>query len=128
MKWYFTDLERTNLKESKIGQGVQRMIDLADYIPVGHDNAVTTDELQRRTGLDNRSLRAAIKASSVLICNLQDGSGYFVPAPEDADYVRRYMAQERSRMMEIGNTRRRCAKWLRAHLSPSEAREMSKGE
>ena len=58
------------------------MTAIIDAVSYGHDNAVTREELSRRTGLSDRALRDGINKSEELIINLQDGKGYFRPLPE----------------------------------------------
>ena len=65
---------------------------ILDYIPTGHDKAVTRETLQSLTHLSDRKVRDLIAEANksapddVLIINLQDGMGYFWPAP-DEDYL-----------------------------------------
>lgn len=89
-------------------------MDLLDMIPFGHDNAVTREELKRRTGLPDRVMRAKITAlrEEVPIINLQDGCGYFRPLPHEFCLVRLWMAQTRSRARECSLSMQGASKWL----------------
>ena len=56
---------------------------ILDYIPTGHNNAITREALQSLTHLSDRKIRVLIAEANksapddVLIINLQDGMGYF---------------------------------------------------
>ena len=76
------------------------MVAIIDAVPYGHDNAVTREELSRRTGLSNRALRDGINKGEELIINLQDGKGYFRPLPEEAYLVEGWIRLMRSRIRE----------------------------
>lgn len=55
-------------------------IDILNYIPYGHENAVTRAELCERTGLSDRLVRRHIEVARIEghpIINLQDGKGYY---------------------------------------------------
>lgn len=55
---------------------------ITDFIPVGRDNAIARKTLVALTGLSDRRLREMIEAarlSGEVICNLQQGDGYFRP-------------------------------------------------
>lgn len=80
---------------------------ILDYIPVGHDRAVTRAELIDRTGIKDRALRDLIHTArrEIPILNLQDGCGYFIPdmnLPEERMMLRKYIKQEESRLKSIG--------------------------
>ena len=75
---------------------------VAEYIPAGHENAISREELRRRSGLCDRHARSCIEKENMtgeLILN--NGEGYFLyggPA-DDADfdaYIRSEMARARS--------------------------------
>lgn len=42
---------------------MKRKINIVDYIPVGHENAISRKELSRKTGLTDRILRKEIEKS-----------------------------------------------------------------
>lgn len=81
------------------------MIDIVEYIPIGHENGVTVGDLESRTNLNNREVRLAIAKAreNTIIINLQDGSGYFRPGDSDYDIVERWMNQEKSRRRAISH-------------------------
>ena len=67
-------------------------MNIAEYIPVGHDNAVTRSALALRTGMTDRQVRREIEKANasgeVAIINMHDGSGYFRPdLGDEIDYV-----------------------------------------
>lgn len=81
--------------------------DILDYIPTGHENAVTRSELCKRTGVPDRAMRIAIHNArrKIPILNMQDGSGYFIPDMnllEEQLLLKRYVQQETSRLKSIG--------------------------
>ena len=76
------------------------MTAIIDAVPYGHDNAVTREELSRRTGLSDRALRDGINKSEELIINLQDGKGYFRPLPEEAYLAEGWIRLMHSRIRE----------------------------
>lgn len=80
---------------------------ILDYIPTGHNNAVTRDTLQSLTHLSDRKIRVLIAEANksapddVLIINLQDGMGYFRPAPDEDYLVRIWRMQEKARGISV---------------------------
>ena len=80
------------------------MINAADYIKTGHDNAMTREELVSLTGLTDREVRKDIQYASAhgdLIINMQDGKGYFRPSPiKDDAIVRNWIMLMQSRIKE----------------------------
>lgn len=80
---------------------------ILDYIPTGHDNAVTRETLQSLTHLSDRKIRVLIAEANksapddVLIINLQDGMGYFRPAPDEDYLVRIWRMQEKARGVSV---------------------------
>lgn len=81
--------------------------DILDYIPTGHDNAVTRRELTDQTGIKDRAIRDMIHYArrKIVILNLQDGKGYFIPdmnLPEERIMLVQYIQQEESRLKSIG--------------------------
>lgn len=89
------------------------MRDIADYIPVGYENAITRAQLSIRSGLSDREVRKAVKASRELICNLSDGRGYFRPAEGEERYVRAFRRQESRRSLTTTKTVKQCDAWIR---------------
>lgn len=89
---------------------------IAKCIPKGHDNALPLktlvtifenhglldDELTEDTRL--REARRMISRVGIdyVICNLQDGKGYFRPTKEDTDNFRKWISQEENRAKRIG--------------------------
>ena len=84
-------------------------MNIVDYIPIGHKNAISrarlTQEMARK-GISERKVRDMIAEAnksdddSVLIINLQDGKGYFRPAPDENNYVRIWKMMHGSRTKE----------------------------
>lgn len=62
---------------------------LYSMIPIGHKNAVTKDTLQILTGMSERVIRQYcedLTCNKYVVCNLQDGKGYYRPETEQ-DYI-----------------------------------------
>ena len=75
-------------------------MEIKDFIPMGHENAVRMDTLMAMTGLGNRQVRKMISESDAIILNLQDGKGYFRMNPRtkaERAFAQKYSAQEKSR-------------------------------
>lgn len=83
-----------------------------DYIPTGHENAVSRQYLRDMTGMSDRSMRIDLKSSRELVLNLQDGKGYFRPSENEDGLVRAYIRQEESRIREIQKTVRKAKSYL----------------
>lgn len=86
---------------------------IADYVPMGHDNAITLSGLVYITGLDERKIRNEISKSDELIINMQDGCGYFRPLPEDIEYVIGWQQIIRSRIRELLRRTKEARLWVR---------------
>lgn len=74
---------------------------ITDYIPFGHDNAISRKKLAQLTGLEDASMRKMIMRArlegSVIIPRF-DGGGYFQPVlPDDVVYVRKFYSAEAGR-------------------------------
>ena len=93
---------------------------IIDYIPTGHNNAVTRETLRSLTRLNDRKIRDLIAEANksapddVLIINMQDGKGYFRPAPDEKYLVRSWRAQMRSRANENGEGADAADRYLKA--------------
>ena len=78
-------------------------MNILDCIPVGHKNAIDRDVFNGLMRMGERQVRRLIKEindsedDSLLIINLQDGKGYFRPAPDENNLVKIWRAQERAR-------------------------------
>lgn len=80
---------------------------IMNLIPVGHENAVTRQQLCISTGMNDRRIRKAIAEArrEIIILNLQDGNGYYVPDMEDdvdKAELKRFVKQEEHRLKSIG--------------------------
>ena len=80
---------------------------ILDYIPTGHDNAIRRDELCKRTGFNDRTVRELIHRArrTMPILNMQDSHGYFIPDMNRTDeklMLKRYVQQETNRLKSIG--------------------------
>ena len=86
--------------------------DVTDWVPYGHDNAITLAELVYLSDMSERTIRDCIAKSRDLIINLQDGKGYFKPTEEERHLVEEWRAQMRSRIRELSHRDRQANKWL----------------
>lgn len=66
----------------------------------GHESARTAEDIAKQLGITSREVRRAINAErrEVVILNLQDGEGYFIPTEKEEDLVVRWVRQEESRL------------------------------
>lgn len=90
-------------------------MNIVDYIPYGHEHAVTRKQLRRMTGKGDRAVREMIFAArrETPILNLQDGKGYFIPTEEECTLVTRYIAQETKRLKSIGWALKSAKRYMR---------------
>lgn len=74
-------------------------MDIISMIPIGHDNGVTLSDLVKRTGAGEREIRNAISKArnAIVIVNLQDGKGYFIPTEKEAGLAYKWLKQEEAR-------------------------------
>ena len=80
---------------------------IMEKIPVGHKNAITREMLHISTGMNDRRIRRAVHEArrEIIILNLQDGSGYYIPDMEDETdkaELKKFVKQEESRLKSIG--------------------------
>ena len=80
---------------------------IMNLIPVGHENAVTRQQLCISTGMNDRRIRKAIAEArrENIILNLQDGNGYYIPNMEDdvdKAELKKFVKQEEHRLKSIG--------------------------
>lgn len=82
-------------------------MNIIEYIPIGHDNAISRKQLCQLTGLPDRLMRKAIERArrDYAILNI-DGSGYFQPEEDESYLVERWLRQERSRGKSVEQSMR----------------------
>ena len=75
---------------------------IIDLIPFGHENAVTYKWLQRLTGMSKRAVRDSLNRTKkeYMICNMQDGKGFFRPLESEEHLITRFYRQELHRNNE----------------------------
>ena len=101
-------------------------MNIINFIPTGHKNAITRYALQTVTHLGDRKIRELIAEVNAndnpgeLIINLQDGKGYFRPAPGEDDLVRIWQATERSRGASVNENVRAAEAYLNRHKKKAE--------
>ena len=79
-------------------------MNITDLIPQGKANAISRTELRFKAQLRDRVMRELIereRRTGVIILNLQDGRGYYRPAPEDLDDIMRQYRQNDRRAKSI---------------------------
>lgn len=83
-------------------------MNIIDFIPYGHENAVTYDFLCKATGLNKRAVRMEISKArrENIIINMQDGEGFFRPLESEEDLLLRFYRQEMHRNNEHTETLR----------------------
>lgn len=82
-------------------------MDITQFIPVGHQNAVTRQMLCMLTGMSDRQVRDMIADArrDTPILNVQNGFGYYIPDindPVDKMELNRFVQQETHRLKSIG--------------------------
>lgn len=104
----------------------EKRMNIINFIPTGHKNAITRYALQTVTHLGDRKIRELIAEVNAndnpveLIINLQDGKGYFRPAPGEDDLVRIWQATERSRGASVNENVRAAEAYLNRHKKKAE--------
>ncbi|MBQ6264919.1 MAG: hypothetical protein IJK60_05660 [Clostridia bacterium] len=91
-------------------------MNILDYIPTGHANAISRRKLTELTGLNDRRNRNLImkeKMQGALILNMEDGKGYFKPdLPAEIDLVRKAFDKESGRCYAASTVMERLAEAL----------------
>lgn len=110
-------------------------MNIIDFIPFGHDNAISRKQLCTATGLPDRVMRHEIEKArqDYAILNAQDGSGYFRPAKDESYLTERWLKQERSREKSVREATRGAEKALLGRNRelvwvPSYTRRKKRGE
>lgn len=95
------------------------MIDIKTEIPIGHDNAADANTLARWLGVTPRDVRREINKArkDMVILNMQDGYGYFIPTAEENYLVERWVKQEESRLKKHALALRGARDWVRSNKS-----------
>lgn len=99
-------------------------MNILDYIPTGHKNAISRRWLQTVTRLNDRKIRDMISAVNTggedneLIINLQDGKGYFRPAPGEDRLVGAWKAMESSRRKSVNANVEAAQRYLNRNKKP----------
>ena len=79
-------------------------MNILSLIPQGKKNAISRNTLRCLADIDDRKMRGLIeqaRRNGVIILNLQDGRGYYRPAPDELDDVLRQYKQNDRRAMSI---------------------------
>lgn len=106
------ELDGKELKIAKKGEYTEKLMTL---IPEDEDNAVTRNYLSIKLGLSDRVVRRAIeeaRADGLLICNAQDGRGYY--QSKDIAALKRQYLQDTARAMAILKRRKPLRDYLKA--------------
>ena len=86
---------------------------VADAVPEGKDNAVSRQDLARKLGVGDRTMRRWVelaRADGLVIVNDQDGKGYYQPTTEEE--LKRQLKQSENRT----RSQLRQEKFIRARL------------
>ena len=76
-------------------------MNILKLIPQGKANAISRTELRYRAQLNDRAMRELIeqeRRNGAIILNLQDGRGYYRPAPDEMDDVAQQYRQIKGRI------------------------------
>ena len=89
---------------------------IEDYIPEGRENAISREALGKMVGDDRiaRRLREDARCRVVII-NLQDGHGYYLPTSNEREDVVRWYRATLKRAKKILRGLRAARKWLKEH-------------
>lgn len=71
-------------------------------LPTGHDNAMTRQKLVASSGINDRKVRELLEQArdaGFLICNDQDGRGYYIA--KDDDEVERQYRRDYARAISV---------------------------
>lgn len=92
-------------------------MNIIDYIPQGHENAITREQLVLITGLPDRTIRKLIEIAREQYCiiNHQDGTGYFQPEPDDEKSTKMWIHQEEARARRVLNGTKGAKDFLNSH-------------
>lgn len=109
------EAEEVDGAEQKKAQKGDYTEKLRALIPEDEEHAVTRTQLSIRLGLSDRVVRRAIeeaRADGLLICNAQDGRGYY--QSKDIAALRRQYLQDTARAMAILKRRKPLRDYLKA--------------
>lgn len=93
---------------------------IEQFIPVGSKNAIKREDLRILSGLPDRKLRDAINKSEALIINMQDGSGYFIPADNETELVKQWESTSWKRIRTQRERALKAKEWREGHNCPGE--------
>lgn len=93
---------------------------IEQYIPVGSKNAIKREDLRLLSQLPDRTLRDEINKSEALIINMQDGSGYFIPADDEVELVRQWESTTWKRIRTQRERVLKAKKWREGHSCPGK--------
>lgn len=90
-------------------------MNIIDRIPVGRKNSITRKRLAIELGITDRKVRDYINEArkQTVILNFQDGRGYFRPAEDEANLVKRWKLQEESRLKKHALALRAAREYLK---------------
>ncbi len=98
-------------------------MNITDYIGVGKDNAVTRQQLCAVTGLPDRTVRKLIaqaRTEGEVICNAQDGRGYYIT--DDVKELQHQYLANHSRAMSILQQQKHLRKRIDEHYNSGQMR------
>lgn len=96
-------------------------MDILDFIPFGKENAVSRSYLRSVVGINDRQIRAMIRAASTPAHPVvTSAKGYFQPTERDYMAVQAYCRQESARQRSVEDNCRVMRIWLNAHRATEE--------
>lgn len=104
----------------------EKRMNIINFIPIGHKNAISRVTLQSIVHMSDRKMRELIAEVNAndnpdeLIINLQYGKGYFRPAPLEDNLVRIWGAMEHSRGTSVNQNVRAADSYLNRHKKKTE--------
>ena len=97
---------------------------ISDYIPYGHEQAISREELARRSGVSDRKIRDLIKADQdegIPVINTRNGGYFLYKDKDDLPEFKAYYLRERARSFTCLKKQKNVRQMLlRAGLSPEE--------
>lgn len=83
------------------------MDEFISLFSVGWENPMSLDRLSILSRMNKRRVRKMIEdvnaSGKTMICNLQDGRGYFIPLENELHYARLFQDQEAKRFNSMKN-------------------------
>jgi biotin operon repressor len=94
------------------------LFEVIELIPEGYKNAVSRTYLSELTNKSDRAVRADIEElrNSIVVLSNEDGTGYYLPTPEDDSRALQVLLRERARRDSIDRHIKVLEKYLRGRM------------